>query len=79
MCKFQVKANCKFRCVKNLSDLVTMSPMIRECFAKPSGTIYRETSYVALDIDYHQNMLTSHQKVNPKEAIVGWIGFQLVE
>ncbi|KAM7271447.1 hypothetical protein ACFE04_030661 [Oxalis oulophora] len=27
---------------------------------------------VALDIDYHTNMLVSHQKVNPKEVIVGW-------
>ncbi|GAB2275389.1 hypothetical protein Dimus_010149, partial [Dionaea muscipula] len=28
---------------------------------------------VALDIDYHHNMLISHQKVNPKEAIIGWM------
>ncbi|XP_022744605.1 eukaryotic translation initiation factor 3 subunit F-like [Durio zibethinus] len=27
---------------------------------------------VALDIEYHHNMLVSHQKVNPKEVIVGW-------
>jgi hypothetical protein len=27
---------------------------------------------VALDIDYHHNMLISQQKVNPKEVIVGW-------
>jgi translation initiation factor 3 subunit F len=27
---------------------------------------------VALDIDYHHNLLLSHQKVNPKEVIVGW-------
>lgn len=27
---------------------------------------------VAVDIDYHHNMLASHLKVNPKEAIVGW-------
>ena len=27
---------------------------------------------VALDIEYHHNMLVSHQKVNPKELIVGW-------
>ncbi|KAL4614154.1 hypothetical protein ACB092_07G033600 [Castanea dentata] len=26
---------------------------------------------VALDIEYHHNMLVSHQKVNPKEVIVG--------
>ncbi|KAJ0771917.1 putative eukaryotic translation initiation factor 3 subunit F, MPN domain-containing protein [Helianthus annuus] len=29
-------------------------------------------SEVALDIDYHHNMLASHQKVNPKEVLVGW-------
>ncbi|KAG8644948.1 hypothetical protein MANES_10G016633v8 [Manihot esculenta] len=27
---------------------------------------------VALGIDYHHNTLLSHQKVNPKEVIVGW-------
>lgn len=27
---------------------------------------------VAVDIDYHHNMLASHLKVNPKEIIVGW-------
>ncbi|MED6225534.1 hypothetical protein PIB30_094568, partial [Stylosanthes scabra] len=27
---------------------------------------------VALDIEYHHNMLISHQKVYPKEVIVGW-------
>ncbi|XP_010275422.1 PREDICTED: eukaryotic translation initiation factor 3 subunit F-like [Nelumbo nucifera] len=48
----------------------------------PDGTVEIRNSYavphnessdqVALDIDYHHNMLTSHQKVNPKEVIVGW-------
>ncbi|KAK9755714.1 hypothetical protein RND81_01G045100 [Saponaria officinalis] len=48
----------------------------------PDGTVDVRNSYavphtessdeVALDIDYHHNMLTSHQKVNPKEFIVGW-------
>ncbi|GAB2285761.1 Eukaryotic translation initiation factor 3 subunit F [Dionaea muscipula] len=48
----------------------------------PDGTVDVRNSYavphneysdqVALDIDYHHNMLMSHQKVNPKEAIVGW-------
>ncbi|CAK9135733.1 unnamed protein product [Ilex paraguariensis] len=48
----------------------------------PDGTVDIRNSYavphnessdqVALDIDYHQNMLSSHQKVNPKEVIVGW-------
>lgn len=48
----------------------------------PDGTVDVRNSYavphnefsdqVALDIDYHHNMLTSHQKVNPKEVIVGW-------
>lgn len=27
---------------------------------------------VAVDIDYHHNMLASHLKVNSKETIVGW-------
>lgn len=48
----------------------------------PDGTVDVRNSYavphnessdqVALDVDYHHNMLTSHQKVNPKEVIVGW-------
>jgi translation initiation factor 3 subunit F len=48
----------------------------------PDGTIDIRNSYavphnessdqVALDIEYHTNMLVSHQKVNPKEVIVGW-------
>ncbi|XP_057548446.1 eukaryotic translation initiation factor 3 subunit F-like [Amaranthus tricolor] len=48
----------------------------------PDGTVDVRNSYavphnefsdqVALDIEYHHNMLTSHQKVNPKEVIVGW-------
>ncbi|XP_047322333.1 eukaryotic translation initiation factor 3 subunit F-like [Impatiens glandulifera] len=48
----------------------------------PDGTIDIRNSYavphnessdqVALDIDYHHNMLSSHQKVNSKEVIVGW-------
>ncbi|XP_071707384.1 eukaryotic translation initiation factor 3 subunit F-like isoform X2 [Rutidosis leptorrhynchoides] len=49
----------------------------------PDGTVDIRNSYVvphnessdqvALDIDYHHNMLSSHQKVNPKEVIVGWL------
>ncbi|KAJ1426385.1 Rpn11/EIF3F, C-terminal [Sesbania bispinosa] len=48
----------------------------------PDGTVDIRNSYavphnesvdqVALDIEYHRNMLVSHQKVNPKEVIVGW-------
>ncbi|XP_010534569.1 PREDICTED: eukaryotic translation initiation factor 3 subunit F [Tarenaya hassleriana] len=48
----------------------------------PDGTVDIRNSYavphnessdqVALDIDYHHNMLASHVKVNPKEVIVGW-------
>ncbi|KAK4760002.1 hypothetical protein SAY87_023133 [Trapa incisa] len=48
----------------------------------PDGTVDIRNSYavphnefsdqVALDIEYHHNMLLSHQKVNPKEVIVGW-------
>ncbi|GAA0138487.1 translation initiation factor [Lithospermum erythrorhizon] len=42
---------------------------IRNSYAVP----HNESSHqVALDIDYHHNMLASHQKVNPKEVIVGW-------
>ncbi|MQL91494.1 hypothetical protein Taro_024105 [Colocasia esculenta] len=33
---------------------------------------FRVSALVALDIDYHHNMFLSHQKVNPKEVIVGW-------
>ncbi|AQK79614.1 STIP1 and U box-containing protein 1 [Zea mays] len=46
------------------------------------GTVHVRNSYVvphsesadqvAIDIDYHHNMYASHQKVNPKEVIVGW-------
>ncbi|KAL4290104.1 hypothetical protein GQ457_14G025270 [Hibiscus cannabinus] len=48
----------------------------------PDGTVDIRNSHavphtesaeqVALDIEYHHNMLASHQKVNPKEVIVGW-------
>ncbi|XP_050148845.1 eukaryotic translation initiation factor 3 subunit F-like [Malus sylvestris] len=47
----------------------------------PDGTVDIRNSYavphmsaeqVALDIEYHHNMLISLQKVNPKEVIVGW-------
>ncbi|GAV56781.1 JAB domain-containing protein/MitMem_reg domain-containing protein [Cephalotus follicularis] len=42
---------------------------IRNSYAVPHNEFSDE---VALDIDYHHNMLLSHQKVNPKEVIVGW-------
>ncbi|RLN00571.1 eukaryotic translation initiation factor 3 subunit F [Panicum miliaceum] len=48
----------------------------------PDGTVHVRNSYVvphnesadqvAIDIEYHHNMYASHQKVNPKEVIVGW-------
>lgn len=48
----------------------------------PDGTVHVRNAYVvphsesadqvALDIEYHHNMYVSHQKVNPKEVIVGW-------
>ncbi|KAF7816344.1 eukaryotic translation initiation factor 3 subunit F [Senna tora] len=51
-------------------------------FVLPDGKVDIRNSYavphnesldqVALDIEYHHNMLISHQKVNPKEVIVGW-------
>ena len=40
---------------------------LRECEMKRFVLIQ-----VAVDIDYHHNMLASHLKVNPKEIIVGW-------
>ncbi|CAI9091652.1 OLC1v1026725C1 [Oldenlandia corymbosa var. corymbosa] len=42
---------------------------IRNCYAVPHN---ESSDQVALDIDYHHNMLSSQQKVNPREAIVGW-------
>ncbi|PSS33336.1 Eukaryotic translation initiation factor 3 subunit F like [Actinidia chinensis var. chinensis] len=42
---------------------------VRNCYAVPHN---ESSDQVALDIDYHHNMLQSHLKVNPKEAIVGW-------
>lgn len=42
---------------------------IRNCYDVPHN---ESPDLVALDIDYHHNMLVSHQKVNPKEVIVGW-------
>ncbi|OAY46218.1 eukaryotic translation initiation factor 3 subunit F isoform X1 [Manihot esculenta] len=42
---------------------------IRNSYAVPHNEF---SDQVALDIDYHHNMLLSHQKVNPKEVIVGW-------
>lgn len=42
---------------------------IRNCYAVPHN---ESSDQVALDIDYHHNMLSSHLKVNPKEVIVGW-------
>ncbi|XP_010534462.1 PREDICTED: eukaryotic translation initiation factor 3 subunit F isoform X2 [Tarenaya hassleriana] len=42
---------------------------IRNSYAVPHN---ESTEQVALDIDYHHNMLASHLKVNPKEVIVGW-------
>ncbi|KAL0359197.1 UNVERIFIED_CONTAM: Eukaryotic translation initiation factor 3 subunit F [Sesamum angustifolium] len=49
---------------------------IRNCYGVPHN---ESLDQVALDIDYHHNMLSSHQKVNPKEAIVGWFstGFEV--
>ncbi|KAG9138792.1 hypothetical protein Leryth_007438 [Lithospermum erythrorhizon] len=42
---------------------------IRNSYAVPHN---ESSDQVALDVDYHHNMLLSHQKVNPKEVIVGW-------
>ncbi|KAI4372943.1 hypothetical protein MLD38_011122 [Melastoma candidum] len=42
---------------------------IRNCYAVPHN---ESSGQIALDVEYHHNMLLSHQKVNPKEVIVGW-------
>jgi translation initiation factor 3 subunit F len=42
---------------------------VRNSYAVPHN---ESSDQVALDIEYHHNMLVSHQKVNPKEVIVGW-------
>ncbi|CAE6440695.1 unnamed protein product [Rhizoctonia solani] len=42
------------------------------------AVIHNETDeQVALDMDYHRTMYDLHQKVNPKEVIVGWYGLLL--
>jgi translation initiation factor 3 subunit F len=42
---------------------------VRNCFA----VLHSETSErVAVDMEYHRTMFELHQKVNPKEVIVGW-------
>ncbi|TDL29858.1 Mov34-domain-containing protein [Rickenella mellea] len=42
---------------------------VRNCFA----VLHSETSeQVAVDMEYHRTMYELHQKVNPKEVIVGW-------
>jgi translation initiation factor 3 subunit F len=42
---------------------------IHNCFA----VLHSETSeQVAVDMEYHRAMFDLHQKVNPKEVIVGW-------
>ncbi|KAL5702681.1 Eukaryotic translation initiation factor 3 subunit F [Ranunculus cassubicifolius] len=42
---------------------------IRNSYAVPHN---ESTDQVALDIEYHHNMMLANQKVNPKEVIVGW-------
>ncbi|KAE8679365.1 Eukaryotic translation initiation factor 3 subunit F [Hibiscus syriacus] len=42
---------------------------IRNSYAVPHT---ESAEQVALDIEYHHNMLVFHQKVNPKDVIVGW-------
>lgn len=37
------------------------------------AVLHSETAeQVAVDMDYHRTMFELHQKVNPKEQIVGW-------
>eukprot|EP00252_Welwitschia_mirabilis_P017552 TRINITY_DN38870_c0_g1_i1.p1 TRINITY_DN38870_c0_g1~~TRINITY_DN38870_c0_g1_i1.p1 ORF type:complete len:281 (+),score=38.16 TRINITY_DN38870_c0_g1_i1:142-984(+) len=42
---------------------------IRNSYSVPHT---ESSDQVALDIDYHRNMFELHQKVNPKEVIIGW-------
>lgn len=42
---------------------------IRNCFPVPHSETEEQ---VAVDMDYHKSMFELHQKVNPKEVIVGW-------
>lgn len=49
---------------------------VKSCFA----VLHREDSeQVAVDMEYHRSMFELHQRANPKEAIVGWSVFYLVE
>jgi len=41
---------------------------IRNCFPVP----HTEGEQLAVDMDFHTNMLQLHQRVSPKEVIVGW-------
>ncbi|ERN04207.1 eukaryotic translation initiation factor 3 subunit F [Amborella trichopoda] len=42
---------------------------IRNSYCVPHN---ESSDQVAVDIEYHHSMLVSHQRVNPKEVIVGW-------
>lgn len=41
---------------------------IRDCFPVP----HTEGDQVAVDMEFHRNMMDLHQKTSPKEVIVGW-------
>lgn len=41
---------------------------IRSCFPVP----HTEGEQIAVDMDFHTNMLDLHHRVSPKEVIVGW-------
>ncbi|KAJ7514579.1 hypothetical protein O6H91_23G050700 [Diphasiastrum complanatum] len=42
---------------------------IRNSYAVPHN---ESSDQVAVDIDYHRSMFELHQRVNPKEVIIGW-------
>mmetsp|Transcript_18561 Transcript_18561/g.63264 ORF Transcript_18561/g.63264 Transcript_18561/m.63264 type:complete len:287 (+) Transcript_18561:218-1078(+) len=42
---------------------------IKNCYAVPHN---EAAGQVAVDIDFHRTMFELHQRVNPKEVIVGW-------
>ncbi|KAJ7514609.1 hypothetical protein O6H91_23G052200 [Diphasiastrum complanatum] len=43
---------------------------IRNSYAVPHN---ESSDQVAVDIDYHRSMFELHQRVNPKEVIIGWL------
>jgi len=51
----------------NLDGLID----IRNCYPVPHSSGSEEEG-VMIDLEFYKNMLELHQKVNPKEIVVGW-------